>query len=213
MVIEPKQTILAYRCPHCGKGVVSAVGMFSLKADMLKLKCECGGSALTVTMSQDDKIRLNVPCIVCPTGHNYTVSKNIFFGRELFMLQCPYTDVNLCFMGEYDNVCRELERTELELLDMLGEENLSALSGESESEKEILSDPQIVDIIMFVIRDLDEEGKIECKCTDGEGDYEVEILEDRIEVSCKKCGASQTIPTDSLLGAHAFLHSDKLILQ
>ena len=211
MVLEPKQTIIAYRCPSCGKGVVSAVGMFSLKADMLKLKCECGESAMTVTMSSDDRIRLNVPCIVCPNGHNYTVSKNIFFGRELFMLQCPYTDINLCFMGEYDNVCRELEKTELELLDMLGEYNLRALN--TENDREMLTDPQIVDIIMFVLRELDEEGKIECKCEAGEGDYEVEILEDCIRVSCKNCGAQQTIPTDSHLASHAFLHCDRLVLE
>ena len=211
MVIEPKQTMLAYRCPVCGKGVVSAVGMFSLKADMLKLKCECGESALTVNMTHDDKIRLNVPCMICPTGHNYTVSKSIFFGRELFMLQCPYTDVNLCFMGEYDSVCRELERTELELLDMIGEENLRALGGESESET--LTDPQIFDIIMFVLRELDEEGKIECHCENGHGEYEAEILDDGIRVTCTKCHASQTIPTDSHLASHAFLHCDKLVLE
>ena len=211
MVIEPKQTILAYRCPSCGQGVVSAVGMFSLKADMLKLKCECGGSELTVRMEAGDRIRLNVPCIVCPNGHNYTVSKNIFFGRDLFMLQCPYTDIDLCFMGEYDNVSRELERTERELLEMVGEENLRTLG--EEKENTFPTDPQILDIIMFVIRDLDEEGKIECGCNAGEGDYELEILEDGIRVSCKNCGASQTIPTDSLLSAHAFLHCDKLVLQ
>lgn len=211
MVIEPKQTILAYRCPSCGKGVVSAASMFSLKADMLKLKCECGGSELTVNMGQDDRIRLNVPCIVCPTGHNYTVSKNIFFGRELFMLQCPYTDINLCFMGEYDNVCESLEKTELELIEMIGEENLQKFG--EEKENSFPTDPQILDIIMFVIRDLDEENKIECKCDAGHGDYEVEILEDGIRVSCKNCHAEQTIPTDSLLGAHAFLHCDKLVLE
>ena len=46
MVLESKQTTVAYRCPHCGAGVLSAVGMFSLAADMVKLKCSCGKSEL-----------------------------------------------------------------------------------------------------------------------------------------------------------------------
>ena len=47
MVISPKQTTIAYRCPVCGTGVISAVGMFSLSADMIKLKCTCGKSEQT----------------------------------------------------------------------------------------------------------------------------------------------------------------------
>ena len=130
MVINPKQTHIAYRCPVCGKGVVSAVGVFSLRADLLKLKCECGESELTMTETQDGKIRLTVPCLMCPKPHNFTVSRTLFFGNELFMLQCPYTDINICFFGSQEDVCAGLERTELELLNMLGEENLMQLSGE-----------------------------------------------------------------------------------
>lgn len=211
MVINPKQTHIAYRCPVCGKGVVSAVGVFSLRADLLKLKCECGESELTMTETQDGKIRLTVPCLMCPKPHNYVVSKSIFFGQETFMLQCPYTDIDLCFMGEVDEVSRGLERTELELLDLLGEENLEKLGGVTG--EEVFTDPQILEIIMFVINDLDAENKIICKCEPGQGDYEVEILDEGIKVSCKKCGASQLIPTDSLLGAHAFLHCDRLVLE
>ena len=44
MILDVKQTTAAYRCPHCGSGVMSAVGLFSLTgaADMVKLKCDCG---------------------------------------------------------------------------------------------------------------------------------------------------------------------------
>jgi hypothetical protein len=57
------------------------------------------------------------------------------------------------------------------------------------------------------------ENKIYCRCEKGEGDYEVEFTEDGIEITCKNCGASRTIPTDSLLTAHAFLTCDSLQLE
>ena len=209
MVIDPKNTYVAYRCPECGRGVVSSVGIFALSSDMLKLKCECGGSEMTVVSTSDGKLRLSVPCLMCSTPHSFTVSRSIFFGKELFVIPCPYTDINIAFMGELNAVSTELSRSEMELLDLLGQENLDAL-GSSHGEKS-LPDPEILDIIMFVISDLAEENKISCRCS--EGDYGVELTDDGVRVFCRSCGAEQTVVTDSLLGAHAFLNCDRLVLE
>ncbi len=209
MVIDPKNTYVAYRCPECGRGVVSSVGIFSLSSDMLKLKCECGGSEMTVVSTSDGKLRLTVPCLMCSAPHNFTVSRSIFFGKELFVIPCPYTDINIAFLGELDAVSSELSRSEMELLDLLGQENIDALGG-SHGETG-LPDPEILDIIMFVISDLAEENKISCRCN--EGNYGVELTDDGVRVFCRSCGAEQTVVTDSLLGAHAFLNCDRLILE
>ena len=213
MVLETKQTIVAYRCPHCGAGVMSAVGMFSLSADMIKLKCDCGHSELTVVYTNDKKVRLSVPCIICPKPHNFVVSQSIFFGRDLFVLPCPYSDVNVCFMGEMNHVKAELARTELQLLDMLEKSGAADFSTLHKQDEELISDPQVLEIIMFVIHDLEAENKISCKCADNDGEYDCKVMEDGILVFCKKCGASRIIPVDSMLGAQAFLDCDSLTLE
>ena len=212
MVLESKQTTVAYRCPHCGAGVLSAVGLFSLSADMVKLKCDCGHSEMTVVQCRDGKVRLTVPCIFCPNPHVFTVSRSLFYGKELFVLPCPYSDVNICIIGEINRVKAELARTELELLDIMEENGISDFSVLHQDEQSVLTDPQIFDIVMFVIHDLEAEGKITCRCPDGDGEYEAEVLDDAIRVSCTKCGAERLIPTDSCLGAHAFLNCDSLHL-
>lgn len=213
MVLDSKQTTVAYRCPHCGAGIMSAVGLFALTADMIKLKCDCGRSELTVVYSKDGKVRISAPCIFCPKPHSFTLSSSLFFGKELFLLACPYSDVNICFMGEPNHVKAELARTELELLDLLEQNGISSFSALREEEERMLSDPQIFDIIMFVIHDLEAEGKIFCRCPAGEGDYSAEVLEDSIRVACNRCGAARELPTDTLLGAHAFLNCDSLRLE
>ena len=213
MVIQPKQTTIAYRCPHCGCGVMSAVGLFALKADMLKLKCECGQSEMTIVYSKDGKVRLTVPCIICPNPHIYTVSEKLFFERELFLLPCAYSDINIGFLGETNQVKAELARTELELLDLMEENGVTDFSALHRREEEALSDPQVMDIIRFVIEELRLEHKIVCLCEDGQGEYEVEVLEDAVRVKCKKCGASRVIATDSYVGAQAFLDCDSLYLE
>jgi hypothetical protein len=196
---------------------MSAVGLFSLSADMLKLKCDCGQSEMTIVYSKDGKIRLTVPCIFFPKPHSYVVNSSIFFGKDLFVLPCAYSDMNIAMMGDVNQVKAELARTELELIEMLEESGIDSLEALRQAEADAdysLTDPQIFDIIMFVINDLDAEGKIYCKCeNEGEGDFEVEMLPDGIKVSCKKCGAMRVIPTDGLLAANAFLNADSLYLE
>lgn len=118
-------------------------------------------------------------------------------------------------MGEMNKVKAELANTELELIDMLEK---SGIEGgldvfHAADESNILPDPQILDIIMFVIKDLEAEGKVYCKCDEGKGEYEAEMLDYGIRIKCTKCGAEQIVPTDSLLAANAFLNADSLHLE
>ncbi len=216
MVLETKQTTVAYRCPHCGAGIMSAVGLFALSADMVKLKCTCQKSEMTIVYSKDGKVRLTVPCLFCPKPHTFTLNSSLFFGKELFSLQCPYSDFNIAHTGEVNLVKNELARGELALMDMMEQSGIDSLDAfHTEEDEEVLTDPQIREIVMFVINDLDAEGKIYCKCdqNDNGREYDAEIENDGIRVSCRKCAASRFIPTDSGLSAHAFLNADALHLE
>lgn len=214
MVLETKQTTVAYRCPHCGNGVISAVNPFLLKGSMLRLKCDCGNSFLEIQPTTDHKFRLSVPCILCPTPHHFTVSENLFYDKDLFVLPCPYTDLNIGVMGEINHVKAELSRTELELLDLMEKNGIDSFSALHKEAEETVSDPQVREVVLFVIRDLDEEGKIYCKCPpDAEHEYDAEILAEGVRVTCKKCGASHLVPTNSMTEAHEFLHCDALYLK
>ncbi len=213
MILEPKETTLAYRCPACGAGVMSAVGLFNLNSGMVKLKCDCKESEMSVVYSKEGKLRFSVPCIICPKPHSFTLNSSIFFGKELFVLPCPYTGINIAMMGETNVVKAELARSELELLDMLEKSGLTSFESLRRS-GESLADPQVMDIITYVIRELDEEGKISCRCSDdGEREYELEFLPESLVISCKRCGAKKEISTASLIDAHEFLNSDSLTLE
>ena len=150
MVITPKNTHIAYRCPECGTAVIGFVGKFALSADMLRLKCECGGSHLDINITNDKKIRLSVPCIFCRTNHNFVVSESIFFGRDIFLLNCPYSNMDICFIGGKENLDKELERSggELErLLADLEAESIKDIQPEDINEEDVLPDPTVYDQI------------------------------------------------------------------
>lgn len=210
MILDKKETTVAYRCPDCGSIVMSLVGIFTLTADMIRLKCPCGGSEMEIIYTKDKKVRLNVPCFLCPSPHSYLISSQMFFDRDIFALPCSYSGFDICFIGKQSEVEAKTKESEKELLEMLGDTDFSEL--EKTRGKNIeLSDPQILDIVMYVIHELAEDRCISCSCgTDG--DYEVDICDDHLTVRCKICGDSVDIPTNSIIAANDFLAVDKLVL-
>ena len=208
MILKGKQTNVAYRCPGCGYAIFGLVGAFSVSAGLLKLKCQCGDSQMILQFTADKKVRVTVPCLFCGTDHQFTISQSLFFERDIFALNCPYTNMDICFIGEKEKIDEALEKSakELELLF----EQVTELSDDELTPEQILPDAQIYDILRFVVKELEAEQKIECPCQTGP--YELDITADGIRVYCTECGASYLFPSDSVASAEAFLHADSLHL-
>lgn len=216
MILKSRDTAIAYRCPYCGMSTVSMVGIFTLSGDMIKLKCRCGKSELTVTYTSDRKIRLNVPCLICPTPHNYIISSNTFFEKNIFTLSCTYTAIDICFIGVQDEVLEELKKSEIALNKMLEEaglDDLDTFENDEEEDKFPQIDSQIDDIIHFMLIELDEEGKIFCECKNHDDSlYDFKLKDDSVNIFCLNCGAFTELPMSSLNNANDFLYCDELKL-
>ncbi len=217
MILNSRETCIAYRCPYCASGIKSMVGVFALSGAMKKLKCSCGASELTINHTNDGKLRITVPCLLCGSEHTFQISSKLFYEKELFIYACPYSAMELVFIGKEEAVTEALSRSEKELLEMLKElgiDDLDKLHGEMDhldDDDDEPCAPSIFDTVMFVIRDLIESGDISCCCDDG--DYSVAISDDHVKVFCRSCGASKDIPTDSELAAQAFLEVTHLKLE
>jgi hypothetical protein len=70
-----------------------------------------------------------------------------------------------------------------------------------------------MDIVMYVIHELQAEGEISCRCEEGQGELSADILDECVRISCRKCGAKKDIPTDSIVSANAFLHCTHIDLE
>ena len=215
MVLDSKQSIIAYRCGKCGFAIYGLVGQFALAADMLKLKCQCGGSELTVNYTQDKKLRLSVPCLFCGQNHHYVVSQNVFFGEDLFLLSCPYTHMDICFIGDKDQVDGAVEQSAEDLNRLLEElrvEDLDELHSSADVDPDqIISDAQIYDIVRFLVKELEAEGAVDCPCHSGQ--YDFNMTDEGISVFCLQCGAEYVFPADSVTAAEEFLKCDHLRLE
>lgn len=208
------QTHIAYRCPECGTLIYGFVGKFSLSANLLRLKCSCGHSAMDINITNDKKIRLSVPCIFCKQNHSFVVSQSIFFGRDIFLLNCPYANMDICFIGAKEKIDGEVVRSgkELEkLLINLEAESIKDIQPTDIEEDEILPDPTVYDTIRFLVKDLEADGKIDCPCHTGS--YELRFCKEGIEVYCPECNATYVFNTESASSSEEYLTIDSIQLK
>ena len=220
MIIEQKQTHIAYHCPHCGTAVLGYVGEFALSADMLKIKCDCGKSLLTVTYTNDKKIRLSVPCLFCENPHHFVVSQEVFFSRDIFLLGCPYMGMDVCFIVKPAPLQKALNESAAALneffeknglvLPALEEVREDVRENDDGEEELLFPDEQVYAVIHFLVKDLEADRAIDCPC--GTGPYETEITAGGIRVYCAECQAEYLFPVESVSAAEAFLNLNELTL-
>ena len=212
--IAKKERLIAYRCATCGSAVLGTVGKFALSANMLRLKCGCeDSSSLDIHITRDEKIKLTVPCILCGDSHSFVLSQQILLGRSLSKLSCPYSGVDIAFIGEKDAIDPELERTEKELSAIMAgleAEEISDLQPKEMSEDEILPDPSVYDTIRFVLKDLEAEGKVECPCK--KGGYDLRFSDEGIQAYCESCGTTYTFRSVTPSACEEYLKLDGIKL-
>ena len=212
MVVSENKAYLAYRCPHCGCGVIGLVGSFALSGGRLyKLKCACGQSSLSITESSERTLRVSVPCLLCSSEHTYLVSPTLFYGRDLFLLNCSYSDLDICFIGTEEKVREALTQNEATLREMFADAGLSSLSRMAGEKPPALPDAEVLEIIRFLVRDLEDEGKIDCPCHNGE--YELDLTEEGVLIVCRNCGGRYLCPVGSVEAAQDFLSCDRICLR
>ena len=90
---------------------LSACGSFTKAADLLHITQPAASQHIKyleefygckLFNTSDRKIRLNVPCLICPTPHNYIISSNTFFEKNIFEKKVEKYSKN--FQKTVDNV-------------------------------------------------------------------------------------------------------------
>ncbi|MEA4831820.1 MAG: hypothetical protein VB118_04280 [Oscillospiraceae bacterium] len=132
--MSASEITIAFRCGACGMTTIEKLNIFELSGGRKIFKCDCGQSTLAIETASDNKLRITAPCIVCENPHRFTVAPSLVFGKELFLLQCPYTGVDVVFVGEKKQVEKALDISD-KLLQTLIDENFDdGLSTEDEAD-------------------------------------------------------------------------------
>jgi len=199
MILKSRESLVAFRCPHCGSSILSMVGVFALSGDLIKLKCDCGESELVIIRQGDDRIKLTVPCIICPNPHVFTLSTGSFFTRDLITLTCPLSGIDVGFIGKEQPVRDALDETERELDSLLEAAELDNFDKLRDTNDGISGDEtELAHLARFVIAELCEDDLIECDCENpDDADYDYSIDGDSITVFCHTCGCEKTFNVET----------------
>ena len=204
---------IAYRCPTCGVATISFLGNLATRTDMLRLRCACKESTLTIQRSNDGKIRLSTPCVYCKSDHASVISTDIVSRDVTTRIPCPFSGMDILFIADESEMTGELDRslTQLnEVLSALEAEDLSDIQPQDVDEEDAPPDPGVYDIFNFLLRDLEADGAISCPCDNGE--YDLRFTEDGVQIYCKSCGASRSFTARTAAMAEDYLSLSEIKL-
>ena len=210
---KPLNTEIAYRCPDCGNAVLGIVGRFTNAFGMLRLKCDCKASYADITPLTENRIKLSIPCPLCKQNHTYTLASSIVFDRDSFPLLCPFSNVEIAFVGKSGKVSElmsENDKTLSKLLSDLELETLSDIQPEDMSDAEILPDASVYDTVRLVLKELEYDGKADCPCHSG--CYDIRYTDTGLQAFCPDCGATYDFVFNSSLSLEDFINLDEIKL-
>lgn len=180
MFIRTTTTIALY-CVHCGKIELHDISLFQINKHSLTLFCSCGKMQGTVSRNLRGFYLLKIPCVICDTTHLLSIESKKFWCVKLDKLYCTHENIEIGFIGKRSNIEKQLETYKHELEVLCQEMN----------DDEDVCNPPVMFEILNMIHDYAENDKIYCTC--GSHIYDIEVLNDSIELRCSDCNSHLVI--------------------
>lgn len=185
------KTIVASRCPNCGAIIAEEININDLTNIEKQIKCKiCGKSSMWISLqnsnsgiTEENMIKLDVPCLVCSHSHPFTLSRDMLL-KDLFILQCSYSGLDICFIGEESQVDGALRASAQQLKEIFE-------SAQQDETNQNFLDANVMQEVMYSVEELAITNRIVCKC--GEPNLSIVIDYDKVHISCKDCGCKKTL--------------------
>ncbi|HHV64436.1 MAG TPA: hypothetical protein GXX46_05125 [Peptococcaceae bacterium] len=189
-MIIPTVATIGIQCAQCGELQFRTLSVFAHSHFNKESYCgACGAPLTTLTTYARGRYCLEYPCIYCGETHYIVVKREVMRRESLLELSCPAKELPVGYVGtqnEVVNACQDLKRTFVQVA--------SELVKDEESEAEF-ENFYVVYAVMEKLSQMVERGQLGCRC--GNHNLVVEILSDRIELSCGNCQALGVIHTDN----------------
>ncbi|OAT79755.1 hypothetical protein [Desulfotomaculum copahuensis] len=200
MLINTEIT-LAMRCPVCGKLGNHPVPRFAFSGGRpFTVNCSCGALKLAVAVPKKGRYCLQVPCVVCGEIHPLHVPGRHLWSGRLIELFCTQTGIELGWLGSTDRV-RQVTHDR--------KEDLSSLINEFAT-ADYFHNNSVMCAILKRLHILGEQGEVYCRC--GNGQIEVDIFPDRLELHCADCEDVRIIYAETEADCEAVKNLNSIVL-
>lgn len=181
-MVVSTETLLAMRCPECGKLEFHNISRFGFRnAKNKEISCACGALKLTISTKNRKDYWLQIPCVVCEAKHLRSLPGKQLWSGEVVYLYCQETGLELGYIGPEDRV-KELAPS--------FDEDIETLAGEPGGD-EYFHNSEVMYEVLNRLHDIAESSALYCQC--GNQRIEVDIFPDRLELHCKDCDSVNII--------------------
>lgn len=116
MIVDTLNKI-AVKCSECSKYTVVDLNLFKLKVPT-NIMCECGNNILKIYI-KDNELILNISCIACDDVHSYAFNVKDIIKKQLLILSCPVTGMEIAFLGKKNYVDKVVDRYMVDMYELL----------------------------------------------------------------------------------------------
>lgn len=201
MLIDTNMT-MAYKCSECGTFEFFNIYVFELlKRENLNLTCRCKKSDITICPNGSSVLKARVPCFACGEDHEFAFRPKEMLNRDIMVLCCPHTGIQLCFIGNDIKVRAKidtLEQEQDELINNLGYDDY-------------FKNTRVMFDSINHIHDIAEKGNLICEC--GNDHVELVLLSDTIQLKCSKCPGSVVLSAASNEDLKYILRTQQIYLR
>ncbi|MBC9784544.1 hypothetical protein H1S01_08460 [Heliobacterium chlorum] len=185
-MILSTMTVIALRCPACGRMDFHALSLFSFAGRKVKkIQCSCGAALMTVGSKDRKRFWIQTHCIMCETQHLQWFTRERLWSQQLTELRCTETMVEVGFIGPREKVKTAILSQDKSLYEMA--ENLGLA--------DYFENPEVMYAILERLHKLAEEGSLSCEC--GSFQINVEVYPDRVELRCELCDSTYVCYAES----------------
>jgi hypothetical protein len=185
-VLVATTTVLALRCPKCGKIKYHSLSLFYFSAKKtLQLSCSCGAPILLISTRDRKVFYFQAECLICERKHLVEFFLREIWSDRVLSLVCSETDLEIGFIGPRDQVKKCIAN----------QERSPQEQADSPGSTDYFANPEFMYEILDCLHKIAGEGNLSCQC--GNQQVEVEIFADRIELRCSICGAFGVIRAET----------------
>ena len=174
---------IAYKCPVCGSFEFSTFLIFDfLKDSSYTIKCSCKKAFVKIITKAYKRCEIKVPCFACNDIHAFELDfKSLLYRKNIFNFKCPRTNMDLCFIGEDNEVRESVDKYEMQM---------ERLMHDLGYEDDFVNSTVMLNTV-DKIHDIAEKGNLYCQC--GSKDINLQMFRDRILLTCNKCFTYENI--------------------
>lgn len=183
LMIINTDTILAMRCPECGKLEYKKISRFQFSGTgSANIYCSCGATKLIISTKNHKDYWVQIPCVVCETKHLRSILGKLLWSKnEVYYLTCQETGLELGYLGPEQKV---------KSLASSYDEKLDILTGDF-GDDDYFHNSGVMYEVLNCLHDIAEIDALYCQC--GNRSVEVDIFPDRLELHCRECDSVNII--------------------